>query len=540
MGEHKDTQGLARGSTHPVFAQGRYTDYVPRSKEPAQMYSPMGGYQRPPYVLGYGGQEYPFYYKFPHMNYAQRPAGHSKGSAEEMQVESAVAISRSVIKTDVVVEAIIHKKSATAEAVPKEIQQNQESSEKKGSGKADKEVKRQEVKRAEKKEVKSPRDRKKDHETESPKQKKKGEKSLEELTAEVKKSLEVPVVEYTESLKGKKTTAPTEDKHKQVEGHKDKKQEDLDLLKLKEILSKRKTTKRAFAYELIMEIGRELKICRRRPVLLAKDLLGRATELYEVSGSPTSRKSQNIERKAEPEEVKKLKMDAKTQLERITEEAKTENDEKEIKFALNKLTPDNYGKQFAAMHVLKSKSDELQKMLVDMLFKKAWREQKYIELYGRLCKDFVCKELGLDPKKKVSPQATLKSCFGAAIVAKLTSAFQKRNEFKEEVKALKQDYTDEEVYYDHRNMLFGSTCRSNDSNEVHWRALPSEVFQQEDDLRVHEGPSSVELRNTHSRGCRYWALLVGNEHRRRLHTPPKNWQRLRSGGRGEGGGRADA
>eukprot|EP00826_Nyctotherus_ovalis_P047504 TRINITY_DN5469_c0_g4_i2.p1 TRINITY_DN5469_c0_g4~~TRINITY_DN5469_c0_g4_i2.p1 ORF type:complete len:535 (-),score=190.38 TRINITY_DN5469_c0_g4_i2:706-2265(-) len=426
-GEHKDIQGAARGSVYPEFLKGGHMNYAPSSIEAGQMFSPMGGYQRPPYMGGYGAQNYPpFYYKFPGMNYPQGPMGFAKGSAEEMQAKRTVVTSKPVIKTDVVVGPAVHKKPTTAETIPKEV-----------SGKADKEEKKREVKEAEtKKEMKSPRDQKKD----SPKQAKKEEKKpVEELLIEIKKSLKMPIVE------------PTEDK-----------QEDSDLSKLKEILNKKKTTKRAFTYEVIMEIGRELKICRRRPVLLAKDLLGRTTELYDISGSPVGKKPQNIERRAEPEEVTKLKMDAKNQLERITEEAKVENDEKEIKFALNKLTPDNYGKQLTLIYALKSKSDELQKMLINMLFKKAWSEQKYIELYGNLCKDFVCKELGLDPKKNVSPLATAKSSFGAAIVARLTDAFEKRNEFKEEIKALRQDYTDEEVYFNHRNMLFGSICRSNE------------------------------------------------------------------------------
>jgi hypothetical protein len=236
------------------------------------------------------------------------------------------------------------------------------------------------------------------------------------------------------------------------------KQEDSDLLKLKSILSKMKPiSEKAFEYNLIIQIGEELKICKQKPVLLAKDVIDRATELNEVQvGSLANRKPKRLERKTETEEVKKLRIDAKNQLERVTEEAKIEDSERDLKLALNKLTPDNYRRIFKIIYDLKSKSEKTQEVFIDLVYKRARSEQKYIELYGTLCKDAVCVELNIDPKRTLSESITLKSSTGAAIISKVKSAFEKRKEFKEEIKAWKQDLTQEEIDYYNRNAIFGS------------------------------------------------------------------------------------
>jgi len=470
--EAKDPKGVARGITYREFTQGSYQNYIPAG-EREHMYSPIPGYQniqRPHYGRGFSTPNY-FYY--PNTVYTQYTK--TTPTAEEKPEPPNVITNKSVIKTDVVVNPVMQQKKATqSEQIQKEEEKKEE---KKDAKKEEKKQEKKEEKNEEKKEERKEAQKEVKKEVKEVKEKKKeGKKDNKSDTPKKKKNVEVKHVKDIETVKDtpKIETASKEDTIRKVKddvvkekaiqkseaaGIVESKQEDSDLSKLKNILSKvGSTTKRAFTYELIIQIGREIKICKQKPILLAKDIFSRRTELNEVQvGSPINKRSKGFERKAETEEVKKLKIDAKNQLERVTEEAKIEDIEGDIKLALNKLTPDNYQKIFKIIYELKSKSEKTQEAFVDLVYKRAKSEQKYIEIYGNLCKDIVCKELNIDPKKTLSESTTLKSSSGAAIILKVKSAFAKRNEFKEEIKASKQDLTQEEVDNYNRDAIFGST-----------------------------------------------------------------------------------
>lgn len=207
-----------------------------------------------------------------------------------------------------------------------------------------------------------------------------------------------------------------------------------------------------FTYEVIKRIGAELTVCHMKPTLLNKDVLTRAMR----NGKRVIEGKSILMRREKTEEEKKIEKDAREHVKLLVEKAKVQDVEGDIKLALNKLTPENYEVMFDKILNLKNKSSKVSEVLVNKIFKKAWSEPTYIELYGHLCKELICKEVKV-PYSKLSKNKMKDSKFRDKIITKCQITFNNRNKLKDNLKkTLKEDTTDDELNIAHRKLLLGS------------------------------------------------------------------------------------
>jgi len=207
-----------------------------------------------------------------------------------------------------------------------------------------------------------------------------------------------------------------------------------------------------FTYEAIKRIGAELDICHKKPILLHKEIL---TRFMHDGKKPIEGKG-ILMRREKTEEEKRIEKDAQEHAKLLAEKAKTQDVEGEIKLALNKLTPENYEVMFDRIWNLKSKSSKASEVLLNRIFKKAWSEPTYIELYGRLCKELICREVNI-PYSKLSKSKIKESKFRDKIITECQITFNNRNKLKTDLKnTSKEDVNDEEIDFTHRKLLFGS------------------------------------------------------------------------------------
>lgn len=211
--------------------------------------------------------------------------------------------------------------------------------------------------------------------------------------------------------------------------------------------------KNDFTYEIIVKIGSELAVCHMKPKLLVEDLLNRPM----LNGRKELVTREALTRRVKTEEEKTIERDAKAREKLLAESAKVQDDKGDLKLALNKLTPENYTTMAEKIWKLKGKSAEVSEILVDLIFKKAWSEQKYIGLYGKLCKGIICRELKV-PESKLSKNEMKKSKFRDSIITKCQKTFDNRSTLKEDLKtSSKTELSEDEIELIHRKMIFGST-----------------------------------------------------------------------------------
>lgn len=260
------------------------------------------------------------------------------------------------------------------------------------------------------------------------------------------------------------------------------KKEESELEKLKALFKKYsvpmeepgKKVAKVFSYDLIMEI-KDFKVCSKPPSLLIVDVLTRKKEMREVAIAKRGQKSSYttqrehvvptispVNRRAETAEEKDMKSKAKETLDMISTREKNSTDANEIKLLLNKLTPDNYDKIIESIAKMPAKSEETSKLLVEVIFKKAWSEQKYISLYGKLCKEMIYRELRVPLDKKMTSKQLKDSKFRTSIIAMCELTFHTRKALKESIQqpadpAKKLSPEDiEEIKFWQRKKLFGS------------------------------------------------------------------------------------
>ena len=113
--------------------------------------------------------------------------------------------------------------------------------------------------------------------------------------------------------------------------------------------------------------------------------------LYEFPRSPVIKPADppadiSTWRRGETDEEKKINEQAKVQTERLkAEKTGFEVIQRSIKVTLNKLSPDNFPKLRDQLLDLAKNSDETMVLLAKFIFEKAILQQKYTEVYAKLC-----------------------------------------------------------------------------------------------------------------------------------------------------------
>lgn len=291
---------------------------------------------------------------------------------------------------------------------------------------------------------------------------------------EVKKEVKKVVKETTKETVPAKSKVPqaTQQKPKEIaKAKEDKMKEDIkvrevikqkedipsivavktDLMRFEEITKNLKGG--AFSYEIILRIGSELKICHTKPTLLLEGVTNRALEFRDpITGE---KKESKMQRRQKTEIEIQIDNEAKAQKKKLEESASKVDTEADLKFALNKLTPDNYSVTYKTIWDLTIKFPDI---AVDAIFKKAWSEQNYIPLYGTLCKEIIYNELKKPKDTKLEKGLIKNSKIRGKILEKCHDTFKGRKKLREELKASsKKELTDDELDYFHHRMFFGST-----------------------------------------------------------------------------------
>ena len=216
---------------------------------------------------------------------------------------------------------------------------------------------------------------------------------------------------------------------------------------------------------------KDWSICKRKPKLLIKGLLDRKVELRDSYSHgqgdkrPYNKTNRGPPPAAKPEETK-FERKEKSELEKQMEVQATEYLKKEktdtvrgdIKLALNKLTPDNYTIVFDDIAKLRAKTEDAPKILVEIIFRKAWKEQKYIRVYARLCNDLVNREW--EASGKAGPRKLTHSQFRTSIIHCCEDTFRNRNVI---TKAQGSPEEIELAAAERRQKLFGSTPLATDT-----------------------------------------------------------------------------
>lgn len=292
---------------------------------------------------------------------------------------------------------------------------------------------------------------------------------LKEQKKEVKKVVDVakpkPAVQKSKDIPQKtkelpqKTKEVKKEKKEEESKAKEKVKEDIapikekvksDLMRFEELVKDLKGG--AFTYEVIIKIGAELKICHEKPTPELEQIINRQSEFRDpVTGE---RKENKMQRRQKTEIEIQIDNEAKEQKKKLEDSVNKIDKEGEFKLALNKLTPDNYNVMFRTIWEQTEKSPDV---AVDVIFKKAWSEQKYIPLYGTLCKEIIYKQLGKDLDAKFEKDLLKSSEIRDKILKKCHSTFTERRNIRTKLKEnSKKELTEEELDYFHKRMFFGS------------------------------------------------------------------------------------
>jgi len=167
--------------------------------------------------------------------------------------------------------------------------------------------------------------------------------------------------------------------------------------------------------------------------------------MYKRVPDKASEYTNAIERQQIPEEIKVLEEKAKKNLEMIKDTSKT----KEIKFEMNKLSVDNYEKVKGNIINLVA-SDEDYEILSNIMFKKAWKEKIFANLYAKLCSEIVNSSKGGDKKEHAKDHKLRK-----LIVDECQRTFENRKTLYKEEPNVKPDVAEENISRK-RKQIFGT------------------------------------------------------------------------------------
>ena len=94
-----------------------------------------------------------------------------------------------------------------------------------------------------------------------------------------------------------------------------------------------------------------------------------------------------VGRREETKEQNNLNLQAELKLAKLAKKVDTVLDK--FKLALYKLIPDNYSVVVEEILKLKDESPESSKYLAENIFKNAWKQQEYVKVYAKLCKEII-------------------------------------------------------------------------------------------------------------------------------------------------------